>query len=351
VPGALPATIPDVAAAAGASTHDVALVVAADPRVAPKLRHRILEAIESCRYRPFEAVQAKLGRPLRIATILKDYQQENPEQNRFYHPVAGAIFRSCEAMAAEIVPSSMVADDQCDLLELPPELTSGNCDAAFIVGGQISAPMLERLAAVVPTVVLVDGYSDGSVLDSVVSDGVTGARAAVDHLVSVGHREIALIGTEPTCFPSMLDRRRGYAEAIAAHRLPAHFVDTSYVLTSAVAVLGVAYLRTHSEVTAVLGANDVTAISLMQAARDHGFRFPSDLSVVGFDDIDLAGLSMPALTTVAIDRTFMGRAGVALMAHRLDVPDAEVLKAVVVPRLVERETVAPPRARQVGMPE
>jgi LacI family transcriptional regulator len=80
-------------------------------------------------------------------------------------------------------------------------------------------------------------------------------------------------------------------------------------------------------------------------ARDAGYEVPADLSLVGYDDIDLASLVIPALTTLAVDKTLMGRAGFGLMAHRLDVPDADRLTSVVVPRLIERESVAPPAGR------
>lgn len=83
----------------------------------------------------------------------------------------------------------------------------------------------------------------------------------------------------------------------------------------------------------------------MQAARDAGYHLPADISLVGFDDIDLASLVMPSLTTLAIDKALMGRAGFALLAHRLEARVSEPIEAVVMPRLIERESVVPPRDR------
>jgi LacI family transcriptional regulator len=83
----------------------------------------------------------------------------------------------------------------------------------------------------------------------------------------------------------------------------------------------------------------------MQQARNAGLRIPADVSLVGFDDIDLASLVMPALTTVAVDKALMGRAGFALLAHRLEVPVTAPIKAMVMTRLIERESVAAPRSR------
>jgi|SRR5450830_1823729 DNA-binding LacI/PurR family transcriptional regulator len=81
-----------------------------------------------------------------------------------------------------------------------------------------------------------------------------------------------------------------------------------------------------------------------RALRHRNFRlfFGGEL---GFDDIDLASLVMPALTTVAVDKALMGRAGFALLAHRLEVPVTAPIKAMVMTRLIERESVAAPRSR------
>jgi LacI family transcriptional regulator len=141
------------------------------------------------------------------------------------------------------------------------------------------------------------------------------------------------------------DRRTGYAEALQARGLRTNFIDASYVLTEAVAVLGVDYIQRHPSVTAVFGVNDLITVAFMQVARNAGLRIPADVSLVGFDDIDLASLVMPALTTMAVDKALMGRAGFALLTHRLEFPTAEPVKAMVMPRLIERESVVPPHVR------
>ena len=203
--------------------------------------------------------------------------------------------------------------------------------------------MAELKATGCPTV-LVDGYSAGDAFDSVTGDNEAGTRAAVDRLVTAGHSHIALLGTEPDCFPSILGRRRGYLDGIRSHGLRPHLIDISYVLTRASAVLGLDYVERHPEVTAVMGANDSMTASFVQLARDAGYRLPADLSVVGFDDLDLAGMMMPALTTLRVDRSLMARAAFALLAYRLEDPAGVVVQSLVQPRLVERDSVAPPPA-------
>lgn len=313
--------------------------------VEPELKQRVADAIHRTGYQPLEAIQSRLGRPLQLALVFKTYLGDDPEANRFYTPLAGAISIACVHHGASVRQATMSVSEQSELLEIPSALTDGSCDAAFILGSQLNAAAIEQIRETACPVILVDGYSEGDALDSIVTNNVGGGKAAVEHLIARGHREIALLGTEPNCYPSMQDRRKGYAQAIEAHGLRTHFIDGNHVFTEAVAVLGVDYVQRHPAVTAVFGAIDLITVSFMQLARDAGLRLPDDLSLVGFDDIDLASLVMPALTTIAIDRPMMSRAAFALLVHRLEVPTAGPITAVTVPRLIERESVAAPRAR------
>jgi DNA-binding LacI/PurR family transcriptional regulator len=335
----------EIAASAGASSRDVALVMAEDPRVSPELRQRILDVMDTTGYCALEAVQAQLGRPLQVAIVFHIGLGDGLEANHFYSPVASAIaFASADA-GVEVVQGAMLVNDDRELVELPSALRDGTCDAAFLLGAELNAEVVEGLRATGCPIILVDGYSAGDVLDSVVTDNATGARIAVEHLIAAGHRDIALLGTQPDCYPSIRDRRMGYIQAIEAGGLPTHFIDISYVFEEAAAVEALGYLRRHPAVTAIFGANDWTVVAFMRSTCTAGFRIPADLSLIGFDDIDLATLVSPALTTLAVDKALMGRAAFAIMAHRMEVPTADPVRAVVIPSLVERQSVAQPRDR------
>ena len=336
------ATMTDIAASSGASSRDVALALAGDTSVSAELRQLVIDKIHAASYRPLQAMQAEIGRPLRFAIVFKTHHGDTPTGNRFYSPIAATIATACVQNGTEVVEATMVVDEQFHLLEIPSMLVDGSCDGAFLLGTQLDGREIERARDATCPVILVDGYSEGDTFDSVVIDTVAGARTAVEYLIARGHSDIALIGTEPVSYPSVQDRRTGYTEALRARGLPTHYVDASYVTVEAVAVLGVDYIQRHPSVTAVFGATDLVTIAMLQIARDQGFRVPHDISLVGFDDIDLASLVMPALTTMAVDRAWMGRAAFALMAHRLDVPDGDQVTALVVPRLIERESVVAP---------
>jgi DNA-binding LacI/PurR family transcriptional regulator len=335
----------DVAAQAGATSSEVALVIAGDTRIPLPLRQGIVDAVQTTGYRPLASIHDRLGRPARLAIVLRVYRGDEPEANRFYVPIFSAIASICASHGAEVVPVRMMVGEKYDALDMPPALLDGSCDGALFIGAQLDVAATGKARTVLPPTVLVDGYSAGDALDSVVTDNFAGGKMAVEHLVAAGHREIALLGIEPVAYPSMQARRAGYAQTLASLGLRTHFIDIDYLLDEAAAMLGVDYLVHNPEVSAVFGANDLITVALLNVARDAGLRVPADLSLVGFDDIDLASLVMPALTTLAVDKPLMGRAGFALLAHRLERPEAERVEAVFTPRLVERESVGPPRPR------
>jgi DNA-binding LacI/PurR family transcriptional regulator len=121
--------------------------------------------------------------------------------------------------------------------------------------------------------------------------------------------------------------------------LTARYIDAPYYEHETAAASAISYLRANPNVTAIFCANDLLAISFMLAARQVGISVPDQVSLIGFDDIDLASFVSPALTTMAVDKAGMGRLAVTLLAHRLDVGKECVTVTLVRPQLVERETV------------
>ena len=189
--------------------------------------------------------------------------------------------------------------------------------------------------------VLVDAYSEDDSFDSVATDNVGGARIAVQHLVTRGHRNIAILGTEPGAYPSVLHRRKGYEQVIDEAGLAPRYIDSPYWPPEEAAAAGISYLLEHPETTAVFCANDAVAVALLHAARQAGISVPGRLSIVGFDDIDLAGFVSPGLTTMAVDKVGMGRIAVTLLAHRLEIGKDCVTQTLVRPTLVLRESTNP----------
>jgi LacI family transcriptional regulator len=336
-PGYRPATLADVAASVGLSPAAVSLALRGKAGVSESTRTRVVEAARTLGYRPLAGISRQHQKPRTVGLVINAFD-DPPEANRFYAPVMAGIEESCRAHRMDLMLATMPVDQHYYPLEVPRIVTDRTCDGLIVVGAHLSQATADILRTA-PPVVLVDAYSEDETFDSVDSDNIGGARCAVEHLVARGHREIAVLGTEPQAFPSILQRRRGYEQVIAEAGLTPHFIDTPYWPPETAASAGVEFLAANPHITAVFCANDAVAVALLQAARQAGIAIPDRVSVVGFDDIDLAAFVSPTLTTMAVDKVGMGRIAVTMLAHRLDLGKECVTQTLIKPQLIERQSV------------
>ncbi len=168
-----------------------------------------------------------------------------------------------------------------------------------------------------------------------------GVRAAVDHLVALGHREVVHVDAADAAMAPQ--RRAGFRAAMQRHGLAGRVLPGGYVEEDGARTARA--LLDGPLPTAVLAANDRCAVGLMDAFVRAGVRIPQDVSVVGYDDGDLARLTHIDLTTVNQDARAQARCAVAAALERLDDGRAEPTEQILSPRLVVRGTTAPPRAR------
>jgi alanine racemase len=228
-------------------------------------------------------------------------------------------------------------------------------DGVVAIGLSAEHPEVEQLRGAGLPMVLVDS-DDLPEHSSVVVDDEAGAGAAADHLLELGHREVVVIGVEGPersvgGTQGVSERRlRGYRAAFAARGNP--IADEAVVSGRASIDGGAAAFRRAlergREPTAVLAMSDAMAIGAMRAARELGRRAPDDLSIVGFDDIDLAAHVDPPLTTVNQPVREKGATAVELLAAAIELGEANRPRHLRLPtRLVVRGSTGPPRGRNL----
>ena len=162
-----------------------------------------------------------------------------------------------------------------------------------------------------------------------------GLVAEVRALLDRGHRQIAFVGSRLVADVNFRQRRDGYLRALGEQALPVHFAGDTEALAVALPKL----LAAEPRITALLGCNDVFAVEAANVARAHGYRIPHDLSIMGFDDIELGRQMSPPLTTMAVDKISMGRLAVQALTYRLAWPEASPILTTLQPRLLERQSV------------
>ena len=193
-------------------------------------------------------------------------------------------------------------------------------------------------------VVAVDPHTGPSGLPTVDSDNLRGARLAVEHLLSLGHRRIAML-TGRADLQSARLRERGFREAMADAGVP---VDESLVLPGdydAVASEAAArrLLSLDTPPSAVFAANDASAIATVEVARSLGLTVPADLSVVGFDNIPESALNSPPLTTVNQPIKVMGQRAIEMLVQLMRGEEIEKTHVTLDTHLVVRGSTCAPR--------
>lgn len=334
------ATIRDVARAAGVGVATVSRVLSSSPRVAPGTRHRVQQAMARLGYRPSRVARAlSRGRTATLEVVV-------PLFTRYFYQ---EILRGIETALAEtdyalIIRTIERPADRARFFADPGD--RGRADGVLIVSLQPSAGVVERLAVVGLPVVLIDAEYPG--LSGVVVDHQAAAEAAVRHLLALGHRRIALIDhpQDPFSPVSPGPRQLGYRAALAEGGIagdPAYEHVTDFSPEAGRAALE-ALLGLHEPPTAVFVGSDTQAIGVLEAARRRGLRVPGDLSIVGYNDIELA--QYLGLTTMRVPAKALGQTGSELLlAARLD-PSQRPTTVRFAAELVVRETTGPAAGRR-----
>jgi LacI family transcriptional regulator len=244
----------------------------------------------------------------------------------------------------------LIPDEDLDDLD-PVPLIDGSLDGVLLTTiHQDSHLPAELSRRGVPRVLVNRDVSLGDE-DASVADNAAGARQVADLLLSLGHRRIAFIGGPPTVRTNVA-RAEAFRAALARHGiecLAPSWTCGPFDLDHGRQAF--ARLMTLAPPpTAVFCANDVLAIGALETARTAGLAVPGDVTVVGFDDIPLAGLSLIDLTTVGCDLGAMARSAADLLIERIADPGRPARKIVLPTRLVLRGTHPRPPPRSASQP-
>jgi LacI family transcriptional regulator, repressor for deo operon, udp, cdd, tsx, nupC, and nupG len=297
------ATIRDVAARADVSTATVSRAMRSEAGVDPATRDRVLAAARALHYRPSGVARSlKLRATRTLGLIITDI--ENP-----YFP---QVVRAVEDAAREHGYSVLLADgrrDQAREVESLEILAERRVDGLLVASSALTAHHRRWLAESPCPVVILNGESPLPSLPAVLSDNLAGGRLQAEHVLALGHRAVGYLAAPKAGYVAVSERLAGVRSAIAAARLEP---DALRVTAGDGRVDGGVRaareaLASRPETTALLCYNDLTAVGALRGLRALGLRIPDDVSVVGFDDIDMAPYVDPPLTTVRQATDVIGR--------------------------------------------
>jgi LacI family transcriptional regulator, repressor for deo operon, udp, cdd, tsx, nupC, and nupG len=338
-----PATIKDVAQELGMSVATVSRALSRPELLRPATRERVLSAVERLGYRPnLMARGLRKGNAYAILFVA-------PNLSPFFLE----IFAGAESVTRDSPYSLLFGNSNGDPdyeQHFFDQVASGKADGIILLTGAVPEAYAAGERQLPPLVAVLERLP-GAVVPVVHTDHHAGAMEAVRHLIDLGHRRIAHI-TGVRRVPSTSKRLEGYlaALALAGLRAPRELIQTGDFTMSSSAAAVARLMALHEPPTAVLCGNDEMAYGAIRALFKTGLSVPKDVSVVGFDDQNLAEFYNPPLTTVNIPRHELGRRAAQEMLDQLAgraVPGEVVLPT----RLVVRESTAPPPAPSPGSRE
>ncbi len=339
-------TIDEIARLARVSPATVSKVLNNRPYVSQATRARVEQVIAETGFVPSQRARGLSARRSFILGLLIPYSADQ----FFADPHLLEIMRGIEAEANRHAYHLLLSTARAPLeaaSAFSHLLRSDMIDGAILVETLDVQPFAELLRQR-PAPWVVIGYAPPGPAPAVHADDFGGALAATRHLLGLGHRRLAVISSVPR--PYALDERlRGIRAGLAEAGLALDsdlLVSGDFSLASG-ETAAAALLDRPDPPTAIFALNDRMAAGAMRAASTRGLRVPDDLSVVGFDDIALASLLSPALTTVRQPGYRLGEAAAATLFGLLS-GQSPASPAVIPTELIVRGSSGPPRAPERG---
>jgi LacI family transcriptional regulator len=329
-------TIKDIAKELGISASTVSRALSDSPLVNAKTKRVIVQVAERLGYQRNELARALvMGSSGAVGLLVPDIT------NPFFSDIARGVGEIADRIGVGVILCNTDGriDRELSYIRL---MGRKRVDGLLLCSTTIEAPYLNELTKARIPFILVSRLSSERNVPFVITDDHAGARLAVEHLVDLGHRDIGFIGG-PENVQASRDRMEVYLNVLNENGLETRPDWRSYAGFTQAAGREAAQrmLSLSDRPTAIFAANDVTALGVLEVAEGTGLLVPSDLSLVGYDDISYAALPRIRLTTVAQPAVEMGQIAASWLFAAIENPEVAKLHRTLTPRLVVRSTTAP----------
>ncbi|MBV4459228.1 LacI family transcriptional regulator [Pseudomonas sp. COR58] len=329
------ATIKDVAALAGISYTTVSHVVNKTRPVSEEVRLKVEAAIKSLDYVP-----SAVARSLKAKTTATIGLLVPNSLNPYFAELARGIEDYCERNGYCVILCNSDDDPEKQRNYLRV-LLEKRIDGLIVASAGGDDGLVQGLTGVKTPMVIVDRGLDGVDADLVRIDHEYGAYLATRHLLELGHRDIATIGGPVGTSVAQM-RLAGFRRAMDEAGVvvsPGRILESDF--TSTGGYNAAALLLEDSPPTAIFAGNDMIGIGVLRAAAERNVRVPTELSVIGFDDIQMSRYVYPALTTVGQSILQLGEMAAEVLLRRIASPNLATDQRIVTPSIVLRESTAP----------
>ena len=338
-------TIREVSKLSGVSVSTVSRVFNGYDDVSAATRQRVLAAAQELDYAPSAAARTLVKQKSQLLGVVLFTGMEHPDIGHpFFQEVLVGFKRGIGSLGYDVLlfATEQPGSNDGAAHSYVRRARHHQVDGVALMGVDRHDPEVERLLESGIPVIGVDLDIVGRRASHVSSDNVGGARIAVRHLHGLGHRRIATIGGLQGTKPGA-DRMLGFRaerQALGFEAHPGYEQPGDFYSESGEAAMG-NLLSLPEPPTAVFVAADMMAIGAMRAAQAAGLRVPEDISVVGFDDIQIAELVNPSLTTIRQDKVGVGLAAARALIEQIDNPEVTPPVLTLPVELVMRASTAP----------
>jgi LacI family transcriptional regulator len=324
-------TIDDVADLAGVSYQTVSRVINDRPDVSDATRERVQKIIDETGYRPSHIARSlATARTATIGLVVPDIS----------NPFFSVLARGAEQIASEreyTILLSSTAEDVSREVEVLHMLDERYVDGVIVCGFRQADELLRQALAQFKAVVLVNRRLEGKSFPAVLVDDALGGYLVTQHLLEQGHTAVGFL-TGPANSYSGKRRLDGYYKALAEvdiepdpdwirHCTPT-YVDGETAARR--------FVEAHPELTALFCHNDLIALGALKGCQEMDLKVPADMAIAGFDDIMMAGIVTPALTTCRVPREELGRLAVLMLLDCIERKEKTCGEIMVRPELVVR---------------
>ncbi|HLY59140.1 MAG TPA: LacI family DNA-binding transcriptional regulator [Terriglobia bacterium] len=329
----MPVTIKDVARESGVNTSTVSRALNNAYGVNEKTRQHVMEVASRIHYRPNHVARGLVtGRSQTIGLVVSDIR------NPFFAEVARGAEDAAYRAGRDLVlcNSDLRGDKQMDYFD---SLLAKRVDGIVMNSvAALSIAQQDQLWAAGVPIVLLNRSSVHGRFSSVLADNMAGGAMAGNYLIDCGHTKVGHI-TGPRAHGNLTDRAKGFLKVFHDRGLPEpkvirgkHTFAGGYELTHQL-------LQTDGKITAIFAGNDVLAFGCIRAAVEKGIRIPDDLSIIGFDNVEMSQITNPPLTTIDQPKYEIGEAAIEMLLNMMTKDGIrEPEHRIIGVRLIERQS-------------
>jgi LacI family transcriptional regulator len=303
----------DVAREAGVSLMTVSRALNGKDGISDVTRNRVYAVVERLGYRPSGIARGLVTkRTGTLGLVVPD------NSNPYFSEVGRGVEHAAFARGHNVFLCNTEEDAQRETIVLQ-SLTEKQVDGLILCSPRLPDADLINALSYFPACVLVNRVIENHDSAAIRTDDDNGARMAIHHLIQRGHRVIGMLAGPERSYSARI-RKTGYLAAFAEAGIPHDdgWIQHCLPMVEASQKAAVDLLGRYPEMTALFCFNDLVAIGAMKACTELGRRVPEDLAIIGFDDIPLASLVTPTLTTVQLPRYEIGRRAAELLFAKLE---------------------------------